>query len=60
MNFTADLFPEFTYVIYNGDGIRVYCKNKNYGLSTFCLDSDQVAYKSKNTGYYLKYIITKF
>jgi len=29
MNYISDLFPQFTYIVYNGDGIRVFCKNKN-------------------------------
>ena len=28
MLFTANLFPTFTYIIYNGDGIQVLCKNR--------------------------------
>ena len=28
MWFTSDLFPTFTYIIYNGDGIQVLCKNR--------------------------------
>jgi len=28
MWFTANLFPIFTYIIYNGDGIQVLCKNR--------------------------------
>jgi len=28
MNYISDLFPTFTFVIYNGDGIRVMCKNR--------------------------------
>jgi len=29
MNYISNIFPQFTYVIYNGDGIRVVCKTKN-------------------------------
>lgn len=28
MNFISQLFPSFTYIIYNGDGIIVLCKNR--------------------------------
>lgn len=28
MNYISDLFPEFTYITYNGDGIRVLCKKR--------------------------------
>ena len=29
MNFISNLFPTFTFIIYNGEGIRVICKNRN-------------------------------
>ena len=38
----------------------LYCKNKNYALSTFCLGSDQIDYKTKTTGYYTKYQFLQF
>ena len=28
MNYVSELFPTFTYIIYNGDGIQVLCKNR--------------------------------
>ena len=28
LNYTSNLFPEFTYIIYNGDGIRVKCNTR--------------------------------
>ena len=28
LNFISGLFPTFTYIIYNGDGIKVVCKNR--------------------------------
>jgi hypothetical protein len=34
MNYISGLFPSFTYIIYNGDGIRVYCKNRPLYLFT--------------------------
>jgi hypothetical protein len=33
----------------------LYCRGKNYALSTFSLIEDQLLYNSKTTGYYLKY-----
>jgi hypothetical protein len=29
MNYISNLFPSFTIIIYNGDGIRVMCKRRN-------------------------------
>ena len=28
MDYISSMYPEFTYIIYNGDGIRVLCKNR--------------------------------
>jgi hypothetical protein len=28
MNYISCIYPEFTYIVYNGDGIRVVCKNR--------------------------------